>query len=103
MGQTRALPRPRAAHSRQQQRGERDPPLRGGRINWLFSGNGNGTGAEAEASCRVFALIETAKRNGKESYAYLLAVLPRLPEVRRSGDWKRLLTWKLDDQGTGEN
>ena len=60
-----------------------------GRKNWLFSGNDTG----AESSCRVFSLIETAKLNDKEPYAYLLAILSRLPEVRKTGAWESLLPW----------
>ncbi|MCX7025882.1 MAG: IS66 family transposase [Spirochaetes bacterium] len=62
-----------------------------GRKNWLFSGNDTG----AEASCRVFSLIETAKLNGKEPYAFLLSILSLLPAVRKSGVWDSLLPWNL--------
>jgi transposase len=70
-----------------------------GRKNWLFSGNDTG----AEASCRVFSLIETAKRNGKDPYGYLFAVLSQLPDTKNSGDWKRLLPWNIDSPRTGRN
>ena len=63
-----------------------------GRKNWLFAGTDTG----AEASCRVFSLIETAKRNGRDPYGYLLAVLSQLPETRSSGSWNRLLPWNID-------
>ncbi|HAP44069.1 MAG TPA: hypothetical protein DD477_01600 [Spirochaetaceae bacterium] len=53
----------------------------------------------AEASCRVFSLIETAKLNGQEPYAYLLAVLNSLPQVRQSGDWNSLLPWNRLENG----
>jgi len=62
-----------------------------GRKNWLFHGNETG----AEASCRVYTLIETAKLNGWEPYAYLMAVLARLPLVRETGLWDSLLPWVL--------
>jgi transposase len=58
-----------------------------GRKNWLFHGNDAG----AEASCRVYTLIETAKMNGLDPWAYLSIVLDRLPQVRLSGDWESLL------------
>ena len=62
-----------------------------GRKNWLFHGNDRG----AEASCRVFTLIETAKLNGLEPYAYLSALLSALPQVMKTGDWESLLPWSL--------
>lgn len=63
-----------------------------GRKNWMFHGNETG----AEASCRVYTLIETAKLNGREPHAYLMAVLARLPLVRKSGEWDSLLPWVLN-------
>ena len=62
-----------------------------GRKNWLFHGNEAG----AEASCRVYSLIETAKANGCEPWAYLSALLAQLPLTRQSGDWQALLPWNL--------
>lgn len=38
-----------------------------GRKNWLFSGTSNG----AAASARLYSLVETAKANGQEPYAWL--------------------------------
>ncbi|HAW86162.1 MAG TPA: hypothetical protein DCX65_07760, partial [Spirochaetaceae bacterium] len=43
--------------------------------------------------------IETAKLNGQEPYAYLLAVLSSLPQVRQSGDWDSLLPWNKLENG----
>jgi len=60
-----------------------------GRKNWLFHGNEEG----AQASCRVYTLIETAKMNGLEPWAYLKNLLEELPSVRLSGDWVSLLPW----------
>lgn len=62
-----------------------------GRKNWLFHGNDAG----AAASCRVYSLIETAKLNGLEPWAYLNTVLDRLPQARLSGDWESLLPWNI--------
>ena len=62
-----------------------------GRKNWLFHGNEEG----AEASCRIYTLIETAKLNGLEPWAYLNTVLEKLPTVRISGDWDSLLPWNI--------
>jgi hypothetical protein len=63
-----------------------------GRKNWLFSGNDEG----AEASCRVFTLIESAKLNGVEPYAYLQALLEKLPATIISRNWDSLLPWNLN-------
>lgn len=60
-----------------------------GRKNWLFSGNDRG----AEASCRVYTLIETAKLNGWEPFAYLKGLLTNLPSI--GSDWNSLLPWNL--------
>jgi transposase len=63
-----------------------------GRKNWLFHGNEEG----AEASCRVYTLIETAKMNRLEPWAYLKDLLEKLPAVRISGDWDSLLPWNIN-------
>lgn len=62
-----------------------------GRKNWMFHGNEAG----AEASCRTYSLIETAKVNGWEPWAYLSEILAKLPLVTQSGDWQALLPWNL--------
>lgn len=63
-----------------------------GRKNWMFHGNEAG----AEASCRVYSLIETAKLNDFEPWAYLTEVLAKLPGIRDGkGDWSELLPWNL--------
>ena len=62
-----------------------------GRKNWMFHGNEAG----AEASCRVYSLIETAKLNDWEPWAYLSELLGRLPVIRQTGDWPSLLPWNL--------
>ena len=62
-----------------------------GRKNWLFHGNDAG----AQASCVVYTLIETAKLNGQEPWAYLKNVLEKLPAVRLSADWESLLPWNM--------
>lgn len=62
-----------------------------GRKNWMFHGNEAG----AEASCRVYTLIETAKLNDWEPWAYLNELLARLPKTRQTGEWASLLPWTL--------
>ena len=66
-----------------------------GRKNWLFHGNEEA----AEASCRIFTLIETAKVNGLEPYAYLNHVLQALPVVESQKNWHSLLPWNLSSLG----
>lgn len=51
-----------------------------GRSNWLFAGS-LGSGRRAAA---IMSLIQTAKLNGHEPYAYLKDVLTRLPTQRAS-------------------
>lgn len=62
-----------------------------GRKNWLFSGHPNG----ASASATFFSLIETAKANGHEPYAYLKNVFERLPSVQSDEDYQDLLPQNL--------
>lgn len=45
-----------------------------GRKNWLFSASVNG----AKASANLYSLIETAKANGQEPYAYLRHLFTQL-------------------------
>lgn len=63
-----------------------------GRKAWLFSGAPKG----AEASATFFSLIETAKANGHEPYAYLRHIFEKLPLAKTDEDYKALLPWNLD-------
>lgn len=63
-----------------------------GRKNWLFSD----TPAGAHASARLYGIIETAKANGHEPYAYLRRILRDLPTVKTVGDIEALLPWNLE-------
>ena len=60
-----------------------------GRKNWLFSDTPKG----ATASAQIYSLIETAKANGQEPYAWLRHVLERLPTAQRVEDYEALLPW----------
>ena len=60
-----------------------------GRKAWLFSD----TPAGAEASARLYSLIETAKANGLEPYAYLKRVFAALPAATTLGQIEALLPW----------
>lgn len=63
-----------------------------GRKNWLFSD----TPAGATASARLYSLIETAKANGLEPYAYLRHVFTHLPRANTVEDVEALLAWNID-------
>ena len=63
-----------------------------GRKNWLFSGAPRG----AEASATFFSLIETAKANGLEPYAYLRYLFAKLPLSRTAEDYLALLPKNID-------
>lgn len=58
-----------------------------GRKNWLFSGTPKG----AEASATMYSLIETAKANNLEPYAYLKYVFAKLIHAKKEEDYKALL------------
>ena len=45
------------------------------------------------ASAQIYSLIETAKANGRELYAWLRHVLERLPLANSVEDYKALLLW----------
>ncbi|KFC51824.1 hypothetical protein GY12_18050 [Micrococcus luteus] len=60
-----------------------------GRKNWLFSDTPKG----ATASAQIYSLIETAKANGQEPYAYLRHILERLPQVNSVEGYEALLPW----------
>ncbi len=63
-----------------------------GRKNWLFAGSPDG----AKASATFFTLIETAKANGLEPYAYLRHIFQKLPLPQTEQDLKDLLPQKID-------
>jgi transposase len=62
-----------------------------GRKNWLFSGTPEG----AEASALLYSLIETAKANKLEPYAYLRHIFDRLPTASSLEDYEALLPWNV--------
>lgn len=62
-----------------------------GRKAWLFSD----TPAGAEASARLYGLIETAKANGLEPYAYLKLVFTELPKATTLAEVEALLPWHV--------
>ncbi len=62
-----------------------------GRKNWLFSASQHG----ATSSANLYSLIETAKANGLEPYAYLKRIFADLPNVTTVEQIENLLPWNL--------
>lgn len=70
-----------------------------GRKNWMFSDSVAGV----TASANLYSLIETAKANGREPYAYLREVFTRLPAATTVEEIEALLPFRTEtgDQHTG--
>ena len=66
-------------------------PFTVGRKNFLFAD----TVAGANASANLYSLIETAKANGHEPYAYLRRVLTELPKATTVEHVEALLPWNI--------
>jgi transposase len=62
-----------------------------GRKAWLFSDTPKG----AIASARLYSLVETAKANGLEPFAYLKHIFTMLPQATTLEDIEALLPWQL--------
>jgi transposase len=62
-----------------------------GRRNWLFAD----TVAGATASANLYSLIETAKANGVDPYAYLCTLFAALPKATCLEDYEALLPWRF--------
>lgn len=60
-----------------------------GRKNWLFSDTPKG----AKSSAQLYSLVDTAKANGQEPYAWLRHALERLPLATSVEDYEALLPW----------
>ena len=68
-------------------------PIAIGRKNWLFATSTKG----ATALCNWYSIIETAKANGLDAYAYLTYVLTRLPIYETEGkNIEELLPWNVE-------
>jgi len=63
-----------------------------GRKGWLFADTVRG----AQASASLYSLIETAKANGLEPYAYLRLVFTELPSAATLEHVEELLPWNVD-------
>jgi transposase len=71
-------------------------PFACGRRAWLFAD----TPAGADASAVHYSLIETAKLNGLEPYAYLNYVFKKLPYAEKVEDIEALLPWHVKTNKT---
>jgi len=67
-------------------------PFAVGRRNWLFADTPRG----AKASATVYSLIETAKANGLEPFAYLHHVLQHIGGASTVEDMEALLPWNAN-------
>lgn len=65
-----------------------------GRKNWLFADTVRG----AQASANLYSLIETAKANGVEPFAYLRYVFAELPAATTLDDVEELLPRRVEPQ-----
>lgn len=54
------------------------------------------TGAGAKSSANLYSLVQTAKANGLEPYAYLRHVLTDLPKATSVADIEALLPARID-------
>jgi transposase len=66
-------------------------PFTLGRKNWVFSD----TPAGAHASAMIYSIVETAKANNVEPFAYLRHVIERLPTVTEVSDIVELLPYNF--------
>jgi len=63
-----------------------------GRKNWLFSTSVEGV----KASANLYSLVETAKANGLEPYAYLRYLFTKLPAAESVEDFEALLPGRIE-------
>jgi len=66
--------------------------------NWLFANTARG--ARASAAC--YSLIETAKANGLEPYAYLTYVLSNIGAADTLEKLEALLPWNMPSADSQE-
>ena len=62
-----------------------------GRKGWLFADTVKG----AVASANLYSLVETAKANGVEPFAYLSFLFERLPHLKSVEDFEAVLPWAV--------
>lgn len=68
-------------------------PFALGRRNWLFADTVKG----AKASAALYGIVETAKANGLEPYAYLHRLFEKLPHANTVADFEALLPFAILD------
>lgn len=73
-------------------------PFALGRRNWLFADTVKG----AKASAALYGIVETAKANGLEPYAYLRKLLEQLPHAKTVADFEVLLPFNLNASATSD-
>lgn len=66
-------------------------PFAVGRRNWLFCDTQQG----AHASAALYSLVETAKANDLNPYAYLKYILAKIPTAQTVDDFEALLPWHV--------
>jgi transposase len=64
------------------------------RRNWMFADTVSG----ARASAHLYSLVQTARANELEPYAYLRRLFAELPATRTVEQIEALLPWKLNPQ-----
>jgi hypothetical protein len=55
----------------------------------------SGSPAGAKNSCELYALIETAKADGWNSFKYLAQIFGKTAVMDSAGDWSHLLPWNI--------
>ena len=70
-----------------------------GRKNWLFSDTQKG----AKASAMLYSIIETAKANGLEPFAYLTQAFTALPSAQNLDEIEALLPWSINSGSAGHS
>ena len=66
-------------------------PFAIGRKNWMFSDRQSG----AKASAMYYSIIESAKANGLEPFAYLSALFTQLPSCKTVEEHELLMPWNI--------
>lgn len=67
-------------------------PFAVGRKNWLFSDSVAG----AKASAMIYSIVQTARGNGLEPYAYMRHLLTELPKAKTAEQIEKLLPHTID-------
>ena len=73
-------------------------PFAIGRKNWMFSNSQQG----AKASAMMYSIIETAKANKLEPYAYIRTLFTRLPGCESLESFEKLLPWNVELEAVPE-